>query len=120
MQRAPTFEAARAVFAALSELHLADSTRVYNGLLGAAGRAGRWREAQALYGQMQADEVPASLESHTALIQACVVGRALDHALHIFEHLVAGRSAHEAVPASIATYNHLIHACHQVGWGLGV
>ncbi|GIL91924.1 hypothetical protein Vretimale_18626 [Volvox reticuliferus] len=115
MHQAPSFEAALAVFSALSELHLADCTRVYNGLLGAAGRAGRWREAQALYAQMQDDDVPASLETHTALIQACVVGRALDRALHIFEHLVAGRSAHETVPASIATYNHLIHACHQAG-----
>ncbi|GLI60294.1 hypothetical protein VaNZ11_002407 [Volvox africanus] len=115
MHQAPSFEAALAVFSALSELHLADCTRIYNGLLGAAGRAGRWREAQALYAQMQDDDVPASLETHTALIQACVVGRALDRALHIFEHLVAGRSAHETVPASIATYNHLIHACHQAG-----
>lgn len=49
--------------------------------------------------------------------QACVVGRALDHALDIFEFLVAGRAAHELVPASIQTYNHLIHACHQVGRG---
>ncbi|GFR48113.1 hypothetical protein Agub_g9938, partial [Astrephomene gubernaculifera] len=115
MHAAPSFEAAVAVFEALAELQLADCTRVYNGLLGAAGRAGRWREAQALYAQMQADEVPASLDTHTALIQACVVGRALDRALDIFEHLVAGRAAHEAVPASIATYNHLIHACHQAG-----
>ncbi|EFJ50481.1 hypothetical protein VOLCADRAFT_88869 [Volvox carteri f. nagariensis] len=113
MQRSPSFEAALEVFSALSEVHLSDCTRMYNGLLAAAGRAGRWREAQALYARMQEDDVPPSLETHTALIQACVVGRALDHALHIFEHLVSGRSAHEAVPASIATYNHLIHACHQ-------
>ncbi|KAG2424156.1 hypothetical protein HXX76_014689 [Chlamydomonas incerta] len=115
MHKAPSFEAAVEVFSALAELQLADSTRVYNGLLGAAGRAGRWREAQALYVAMQADDIPASLETHTALIQACVVGRALDHALDIFEFLVAGRAAHELVPASITTYNHLIHACHQAG-----
>ncbi|KAG2482285.1 hypothetical protein HYH03_018770 [Edaphochlamys debaryana] len=115
MHKAPSFEAALSVFEALSGLQLADSTRAYNALLGAAGRCGRWREAQALYAAMAADEVPPSLETHTALIQACVVGRALDHALDIFEYLVAGRAAHEAVPASIATYNHLIHACHQAG-----
>lgn len=46
MHKAPSFEAAVEVFSALAELQLADSTRVYNGLLGAAGRAGRWREAQ--------------------------------------------------------------------------
>ncbi|KAG2430296.1 hypothetical protein HYH02_013774 [Chlamydomonas schloesseri] len=115
MHKARSFEAAVEVFAALADLQLADSTRVYNGLLGAAGRAGRWREAQALYVAMQADDIPASLETHTALIQACVVGRALDHALDIFEFLVAGRAAHELVPASITTYNHLIHACHQAG-----
>lgn len=42
------------------------------------------------------------------------MGRALEHALEVFEYLVAGRAAHDLVPASITTYNHLIHACHQV------
>ncbi|PNH03719.1 Cysteine--tRNA ligase [Tetrabaena socialis] len=73
MHKAPSFEAAVAVFEALAELQLSDSTRVYNALLRAAGRAGCWREAQALYAQMQEDDVPASLETHTALIQDMAV-----------------------------------------------
>ncbi|KXZ55084.1 hypothetical protein GPECTOR_3g24 [Gonium pectorale] len=129
MLKAPSFDSACAVFRLLVERGLAGSPgvrlRAYNALLGAAGRAGAWREAQELYGAMRADGLPPSLETHTALIQAslsrrnvklaCVVGRALEHALELFEGLVAGRSASEAVPASIATYNHLIHACHQAG-----
>ncbi len=42
-----------------------------------------------------------------------MVGRCLEAALDMWEYLVAGRAAHEPLPASRATYNHLLHACHQ-------
>jgi pentatricopeptide repeat protein len=69
MRATPSYEAAAAVFACLRPLGLAANSRAYNGLLGAAGRCGRWREAQALYLELLSEGLPASLDTHTALIQ---------------------------------------------------
>lgn len=65
--------------------------------------------------QMVNEGIPQDTGTFNALIRACLAGSALDHALDVFEWMIAGRDVADPIPADIDTYNTLIKACHQVG-----
>eukprot|EP00798_Chlamydomonas_sp_ICE-L_P021229 gene21229-28145_t len=94
------------------------------------GKPGQWQTAQIYvdnvgkdgsiadtgsYGALSMDGLVADTGSYGALITACLNGGALDHALEVYEWMVAGRDVNDEIPADIKTYNTLIEACHQAG-----
>lgn len=115
MLKAQDLQEATAVFAALRELKLAGSTKIFNALMWAHAKCGEWRAALQLFDLMTREGVAADTSSYNALIKACVVGGELSAALEVFERMVEGPEGQGPVEADVDTFNMLIQACHQAG-----